>query len=177
MILAEYWQRLSPQCVFLARAGIILVSIITILGVKNEHIGSRQTPNHVDYKGRPVAAPPCCLSSAICKGCPGIKITLNFTYNMITIISKGGFEIMPNIKPISDLRNYNAILRDVAVGAPVFLTKNGRGRYALIAIEEYEKNQATIKLMSELAEGEKAGREKGWLGLEELENSMAASSR
>lgn len=36
---------------------------------------------------------------------------------------------MPNIKPISDLRNYTEVLHDVAVGAPVFLTKNGRGRY------------------------------------------------
>lgn len=32
---------------------------------------------------------------------------------------------MPNIKPISDLRNYSEVLRDVAVGAPVFLTKMG----------------------------------------------------
>ena len=38
---------------------------------------------------------------------------------------------MPNIKPISDLRNYSEVLHDVAVGAPVFLTKNGRGRYAI----------------------------------------------
>ena len=37
---------------------------------------------------------------------------------------------MPNIKPISDLRNYTEVLRDVEEGAPVFLTKNGRGRYA-----------------------------------------------
>ena len=33
---------------------------------------------------------------------------------------------VPNIKPISDLRNYSEVLHDVAVGAPVFLTKNGR---------------------------------------------------
>ena len=33
---------------------------------------------------------------------------------------------MPNIKPISDLRNYNEVLRDVEEGSPVFLTKNGR---------------------------------------------------
>ena len=39
---------------------------------------------------------------------------------------------MPNIKPISDLRNYTEVLHDVAVGAPVFLTKNGRGRYAIV---------------------------------------------
>lgn len=31
---------------------------------------------------------------------------------------------MPNIKPISDLRNYNEVLRDVEEGSPVFLTKN-----------------------------------------------------
>ena len=30
---------------------------------------------------------------------------------------------MPNIKPVSDLRNYGDVLRDVAVGQPVFLTK------------------------------------------------------
>lgn len=57
---------------------------------------------------------------------------------------------MPNIKPISDLRNYSEVLHDVAVGAPVFLTKNGRGRYAIIDIQDYEKTQATIRLMNEL---------------------------
>ncbi|QVK19096.1 type II toxin-antitoxin system Phd/YefM family antitoxin [Mycoplasmatota bacterium] len=63
---------------------------------------------------------------------------------------------MPNIKPVSDLRNYNEVLKDITIGAPVFLTKNGRGRYAIVDIEEYEKNQATIKLMSKLLEAEQA---------------------
>ena len=79
---------------------------------------------------------------------------------------------MPNIKPVSDLRNYNEVLRDVAVGEPVFLTKNGRGRYALVALEEYEKTQATIKLMSKLAEGENTGREKGWFSIEHVEKML-----
>ena len=35
---------------------------------------------------------------------------------------------MPNIIPISDLRNYSSVLDSVAVGSPVYLTKNGRGR-------------------------------------------------
>ena len=43
---------------------------------------------------------------------------------------------MPNIKPISDLRNYSEVLRDVDVGAPVFLTKNGRGRYVIVDMQE-----------------------------------------
>lgn len=46
---------------------------------------------------------------------------------------------MPNIKPVSDLRNYGAVLRDVAIGQPVFLTKNGYGRYAVLDIEEYRE--------------------------------------
>ena len=79
---------------------------------------------------------------------------------------------MPNIKPVSDLRNYNEVLRDVTAGAPVFLTKNGRGRYALVDIVDYEKTQATLKLMAQLAEGEKSGREKGWLSIEEVEKSL-----
>ena len=79
---------------------------------------------------------------------------------------------MPNIKPVSDLRNYNEVLKTVAVGEPVFLTKNGRGRYALIDITDYEKTQATIKLMTQLAMGEKSGRENGWLTIDELENAL-----
>jgi prevent-host-death family protein len=51
---------------------------------------------------------------------------------------------MPNIKPNSDLRNYGAVhygevLRDVAIGSPVFLTKNGHERYAVMDIEEYKE--------------------------------------
>lgn len=62
---------------------------------------------------------------------------------------------MPNIKPVSDLRNYNEVLRDISVGEPVFLTKNGRGRYAIVDLADYEKQQATLKLLSKLAEADK----------------------
>ena len=79
---------------------------------------------------------------------------------------------MPNIKPVSDLRNYNEVLRDIAVGEPVFLTKNGRGRYAIVDMEEYEKTQAVIKLMSELARGMRSGNEKGWTSLADAEKKL-----
>lgn len=75
---------------------------------------------------------------------------------------------MPNIKPISDLRNYSEVLHDVAVGAPVFLTKNGRGRYAILDIQDYEKTQATLRLMSELAKGRRSGETEGWLTAEDM---------
>lgn len=63
---------------------------------------------------------------------------------------------MPNIKPISDLRNYTEVLRDVEAGSPVFLTKNGRGKYAILDIDDYEKAQATIRLMNEIAKGRRS---------------------
>jgi len=40
-------------------------------------------------------------------------------------------DIMPNIKPVYDLRNYNEVLKDISVGSLVFLTKNGRGKFAI----------------------------------------------
>lgn len=79
---------------------------------------------------------------------------------------------MPNIKPISDLRNYTEVLQDVSVGAPVFLTKNGRGKYAILDIHDYDRIQATIQLMNKLAKGRKSGEEKGWLTLEEVEREL-----
>ena len=76
---------------------------------------------------------------------------------------------MPNIKPISDLRNYNEVLQSVDIGQPVFLTKNGRGRYAVLDLREYEKIQATIMLLNELSKGEQSAREKGWRSADEME--------
>ena len=35
---------------------------------------------------------------------------------------------MANILPVSDLRNYNEVLKNCHKGEPVYLTKNGRGR-------------------------------------------------
>lgn len=79
---------------------------------------------------------------------------------------------MPRIKPISDLRNYNEVLRDVAVGEPVFLTKNGRGKFVILDINEYEKLTASLKLMSQLVQGEQAGKEEGWMTIEEVEADL-----
>lgn len=75
---------------------------------------------------------------------------------------------MPNIKPISDLRNYNKVLHDVTAGSPVFLTKNGRGKYAIVDILDYEKAKATLRLANELAQGKKSGEKNGWLSADEV---------
>ena len=79
---------------------------------------------------------------------------------------------MPSIKPVSDLRNYSEILREIAIGNPVFLTKNGRGKYVLLDMEDYERTQASLKLLTELARGRKAGETQGWRSIESVEAAL-----
>ena len=78
---------------------------------------------------------------------------------------------MPNILPVSDLRNYNEVLKNCQVGEPVFLTKNGRGKFVVMDIEDYEK--AEKKLLMKLQEAEEAVRdESAWMSLDELKKSV-----
>lgn len=80
---------------------------------------------------------------------------------------------MPNILPVSDLRNYNEVLKNCQVGEPVFLTKNGRGRFVVLDIEDYERERAEKKLLIKLQEAEEVVKnEEGWLSLEELKAAM-----
>ena len=79
---------------------------------------------------------------------------------------------MPNIKPISDLRNYSKVLDEVAVGSPVYLTKNGRGKYAVLDLAEYEKQQATIKMLAKLAEAEQSVEKEGWKSMDDLKKAL-----
>jgi len=80
--------------------------------------------------------------------------------------------IMPNIKPISDLRNYTEVLNEVREDSPVYLTRNGRGEYAIIKLEDLDKIRATIRLLAKLEEGEKSAREKGWLSADDVEATL-----
>ena len=63
---------------------------------------------------------------------------------------------MPNIKPVSDLRNYSDVLHDVTA----------------LDMQDFEKMQATLRVMNELAKGRKSGEEKGWLTLENVEKHL-----
>ena len=80
-----------------------------------------------------------------------------------------GGEIMPNIKPISDLRNYTEVLKEVQEDHPVFLTHNGRGEFAIVKIEEFDKLKAAVQLLAHLEQGEKSARENGWLSADQVE--------
>ena len=75
---------------------------------------------------------------------------------------------MPNIKPVSDLRNYSDVLKDIKSGSPVYLTKNGRGRYVILDMEDFEKREAAITLITELEKGRISGEKERWYTLEEI---------
>ncbi len=80
---------------------------------------------------------------------------------------------MANILPVSDLRNYNEVLKNCRIGEPVFLTKNGRGRFVVLDIEDYERDREEKKLLKKLQEAEEAVKdEEDWLSLDELKALM-----
>ena len=67
---------------------------------------------------------------------------------------------------ISDLKNYSEVLRNCDDGSTVYLTKNGRGKYVVQSLAEYEKLQAAVKLLAELSRGVESIRKEGGLTLD-----------
>ena len=63
---------------------------------------------------------------------------------------------MLKIQPVSELRNYNKVLNKVKKDNPVFLTKNGYGKFALIDIEEYDEFTTALELINKLNKAEKS---------------------
>jgi len=63
---------------------------------------------------------------------------------------------MPNIRPISDLRNNaNDISEFCHIHRePVFITKNGIGDMVVMSIETYERQEALLTLYTKLSESE-----------------------
>ena len=63
---------------------------------------------------------------------------------------------MPNIRPISDLRNNANDISEFCRKSrePVFITKNGIGDMVVMSVETYERQQGLINLYVKLAEAE-----------------------
>ena len=63
---------------------------------------------------------------------------------------------MPNIRPISDLRNNSNEISEFCRSSrePVFITKNGVGDMVVLSVEMYERQQAQLELYAKLAEAE-----------------------
>ena len=80
---------------------------------------------------------------------------------------------MPNIKPISDLRNYTNVVKEVSYGNRVYLTKNGHGQIAMINMKELddmEKQLALYRFQIEIQKGEQSIATEGTISSEALRN-------
>lgn len=76
---------------------------------------------------------------------------------------------MPDIRPISDLRNHFAeISRTVKEEKkPVILTKNGYGDMVVMSYEQYEDMQYEVKELEELRAVLNASKTGKWIPIEE----------
>ena len=82
---------------------------------------------------------------------------------------------MPSIKPISDLRNYTEVLKEVDTRKRVYLTRNGHGAYTIMSIEEadeLDKIRSMFHLLSDLKSAEEEADRTGWIEAEKLEKEM-----
>ena len=84
---------------------------------------------------------------------------------------------MPNIRPVSDLRNnFSEISRLVRESSePVFLTKNGHGDMVVMSIEAYEEKNFESEIYIKLREAElEAGSTDKRLSHEEVFSGLRA---
>ena len=82
---------------------------------------------------------------------------------------------MPNIKPVSDLRNYTAVINEVTYGNRVYLTRNGHGTCAIIdmqELDELDQQKALYQLMLRMKEAEGSIREEGTVSADVVEEEL-----
>ena len=82
---------------------------------------------------------------------------------------------MPAIKPISDLRNYTEVLKEVDSVSRVYLTRNGHGAYAIMSIEEadeLDRIKAANTIISNLRKAKERADKEGWVSDDEIQEIM-----
>ena len=82
---------------------------------------------------------------------------------------------MPNIKPISDLRNYTEVLKEVDASSRVYLTRNGHGQYGILTmaeIDELDRYRAAYTLFSKLKTAEERAEKEGWVSADDVEKKL-----
>ena len=82
---------------------------------------------------------------------------------------------MPEIKPISDLRNYNEVLKEVDRNGMIYLTRNGSGAYVIMSIreaDEYERLKTLHGLLSDLDRAKCRAEKEGWINEKEINQVM-----
>ena len=83
--------------------------------------------------------------------------------------------MMPNIKPISDLRNYTEVLKEVDETNRVYLTRNEHGKYGILTMEEIDeldKYRAAYMLLTKLKEAEEEAEREGYISAEDVEKEL-----
>lgn len=58
--------------------------------------------------------------------------------------------MMAQIKPVSELKNYQTVLDKVKKGKPTFLNQDGQLKYALVDINEYDEFITALDLLKRL---------------------------
>lgn len=82
---------------------------------------------------------------------------------------------MPNIKPISELRNYSEVLKQVDASNRVYLTRNGHGEYGILTMEEIDeldRCRAAYTLFAKLRKAEERADKEGWILAENVEKDL-----
>ena len=82
---------------------------------------------------------------------------------------------MPSIKPISDLRNYTDVLKEVDRKKRVYLTRNGHGAYTIMSVEEadeLDRMRGMFRLLTDLKTAEEEADRIGWIPAEDFEKEM-----
>ncbi len=85
---------------------------------------------------------------------------------------------MPNIKPVSALREYSDVLKEVRYGERVYLTRNGHGEYAIInmkELDELDRMIAMSRLLTRLRKAEERADKEGWIPADEAERILGVS--
>ena len=82
---------------------------------------------------------------------------------------------MPAIRPISDLRNYTEVLKEVDAVSRVYLTRNGHGAYVIMSIEEadeLDRLKAAHTIVTDLHRAKERAEREGWVSDDEIQEIM-----
>ena len=95
------------------------------------------------------------------------------------VVLRKGDVYMPNIKPISDLRNYTDVLKEVDLSNRVYLTRNGHGEYAILTmdeVDELDRIKAAYLLLSKLQNAKEKADKEGWVDVDALEKELGVDA-
>lgn len=78
---------------------------------------------------------------------------------------------MTKILSVSDLKNYNEVLKNCHKEEPIYLTENDKVRVVVMDSEDYVRDRAEKKLLMKLQKAEEAVKDgEGWLSLAEVKS-------